>query len=193
MKALLQCWQERDARGDWGAVAMTGMMLATLLVSGCVTGSPRPEYMLAANPGLGKQIPGMLSGRTVLVSEVTGEQSQPQQPLRNSFWYAIVKSVEQSEIFKSVVTTGSSDYRLDAEIISHQEMEASSMYTSILHVNYRLTEVASNRIVWTDSVVSHRESEIDLSSANEAAVRTNLTRMLKEVVEFSKSQAEARH
>ncbi len=149
--------------------------------------------MLAANPGLGKQIPGMLSGRTVLVSEVTGEQSQPQQPLRNSFWYAIVKSVEQSEIFKSVVTTGSSDYRLDAEIISHQEMEASSMYTSILHVNYRLTEVASNRIVWTDSVVSHRESEIDLSSANEAAVRTNLTRMLKEVVEFSKSQAEARH
>jgi hypothetical protein len=193
MKALLQCWQERDARRDCRAVAMTGMVLAILLVSGCATGSPRPEYMLATNPGLGKQIPGMLSGKTVLVGEVSGEQPQPQQPLRNGFWYAFVKSVEQSEIFKSVVTSGSSDYRLDAEIVSHQEMEASSMYTTILHVNYRLAEVTSNRIVWIDSVVSHRDSGIDLSSANEAAVRTNLTRMLKEMVKFSRSQPEARH
>ena len=67
------------------------------------------------------------------------------------------------------------------------------MYTSILHVNYRLVEVASNRIVWTDNVVSHQDSGIGLSSANEAAVRTNLTRMLKEMVEFPASQPEARH
>ena len=46
------------------------MALAALLVSGCVTGSPRPEYMLAANPGPGKQIVGALSGKTVLVGEV---------------------------------------------------------------------------------------------------------------------------
>jgi hypothetical protein len=72
-------------------------------------------------------------------------------------------------------------------------MEASAMYTSILHVNYRLVEVASNRIVWTDNVVSHQDSGIGLSSANEAAVRTNLTRMLKEMVEFPASQPEARH
>lgn len=191
MKALLQCWRERDARHDWRSVAMTGIALMALLLGGCASGSPRPEYMLATNPGLGKQIAGVLSGKTVLVGEVNGERPQPQQPLRNSFWYAFVKSVEQSEIFRSVVTSGISDYRLDAEIVSHQEIEASSMYTSIVHVNYRLTEVASNRVVWTDSVVSHRGSGIDLSTANEAAVRTNLTRMLKEMVEFSKSHPEA--
>jgi hypothetical protein len=103
---------------------MIGMALAALIVSGCVTGSPKPEYMLATNPGLGKQIPGVLSAKTVLVGEVTGERPQPQRPLRNSFWYALVRSVEQSEIFKSVVTSGSSDYRLDAAIVSHREMES---------------------------------------------------------------------
>ncbi len=144
--------------------------------------------MLAANPGLGKQVPGLLSVKTVLVDPVAGERPEPQRPLRNSFWYALVKSVERSEIFKSVVTNGASDYRLEAEIVSHREMEASSMYTSILHVNYRLVEVASNRVVWTDNVVSRQDNEIDLSSANEAAVRTNLARMLKEMVEFSRSR-----
>jgi hypothetical protein len=193
VKVLHYCWRGRDAHRDWRVIAMIGMALAGLIVSGCVTGSPKPEYMLAANPGLGKQIPGVLSGKTVLVGEVAGERSQPQRPLRNSFWYALVRSVEQSGIFKSVVTNGSSDYRLDAEIVSHREMEASAMYTSILHVNYRLVEVASNRVVWTDNVVSHQDSGIDLSSANEAAARTNLTRMLKEMVEFSASQPEARH
>ena len=188
VRALLHRWREGDAQPKWRVIAVAGIALAALIVSGCVTGSPKPEYMLAANPGLGKQIPGVLSGKTVLVGEVTGERCQPQRSLRNSFWYALVRSVEQSEIFKSVVTNGSSDYRLDAEIVSHREMEASAMYTSILHVNYRLVEVASNRIVWTDNVVSHQDSEIGLSSANEAAVRTNLTRMLKEMVEFPASQ-----
>ncbi len=193
MKALHYCWRGRDTHRDWRVIAMIGMALAALIVSGCVTGSPKPEYMLAANAGLGKQIPGVLSGKTVLVGEVAGERPQPQRPLRNSFWYALVRSVEQSEILKSVVTSGSSDYRLDAEIVSHREMEASAMYTSIRHVNHRLVEVASNRIVRTDNVISHQDSGIGLSSANEAAVRTNLTRMLKEMVEFSASQPEARH
>ena len=164
-----------------------------MIVSGCVTGSPKPEYMLATNPGPGKQIPGLLSGKTVLIGEVTGERPQPQRPLRNSFWYALVRSVEQSEIFKSVVTGGSSDYRLDAKIVFHREMEASATYASTLRVHYRLIETASNRVAWADSVVSHRDSGIDLTSANEAAVRTNLTRMLKEMVEFSKLRPEAKH
>ena len=149
--------------------------------------------MLATNPGLGKQIPGLLSDKTVLIGEVTGERPQPQRPLRNSFWYALVRSVEQSEIFKSVVTSGSSDYRLDAEIISHREMEASAIYTSTLHVHYRLIEVASDRVAWADSVVSHRDSGIDLASANEAAVRANLTRMIREMVEFFKLRPETKH
>ena len=193
MRALLHCWRERDAQPNWRVIAVAGIPLAALIVSGCVTGSPKPEYMLAANPGLGKQIPGVLSGKTVLVGEITGERRQPKRSLRNSFWYALVRSVEQSEIFKSVVTNGSSDYRLDAEIVAHREMEVSAVYTSILHVNYRLVEVASNSVIWTANVVSHQDSGIDLSSANEAAVRTNLTRMLKEMVEFSKSPPEARH
>ena len=148
--------------------------------------------MLAANPGLGRQIAGVLSGKTVLVGEVVGEGPQPQRPLGNSFWYALVKSVEQSEIFKSVVTSGSSDYRLDAVIVSHREIEASAMYTSILHVRYRLIEVASHRVAWTDGVVSRQASAIDLSAATEASVRANLTRMLKEMVEFFKSRPEAK-
>lgn len=190
---LLNCRREPVARPDWRVIAMAGMALAALLVSACATGSPKPEYMLAANPGLGRRIPGVLSGKTVLVGEVTGERLQPQRPLRNSFWYALVRSVEQSEIFKSVVTSGSSDYRLDAEIVSHRETEAFAIYTSTLRVHYRLIEVASNRVAWGDSVVSHRDSGIDLSSANEAAVRANLTRMIGEMVEFFKLRPEAKH
>lgn len=193
VKASLRCWREPDAQPNWRAIAVAGMALAALLVGGCVTGSPKPEYMLATNPGIGKQIAGVLSGKTVIVGEVTGERPQAQRPLRNSFWYALVRSVEQSEIFKSVVTNGSSDYRLEAEIVSHREMEASAAYTSILHVNYRLIEVASNRVVWTDNVVSRQDSGIGLASATEAAVRTNLTRMLKEMAEFFKSKPEAKH
>lgn len=193
MKALHYCSREPDAHRDWRVIATPGIALAALIVSGCVTGSPKPEYMLATNPGLGKQIPGLLSDKTVLIGEVTGERPQPQRPLRNSFWYALVRSVEQSEIFKSVVTSGSSDYRLDAEIISHREMEASAIYTSTLHVHYRLIEVASDRVAWADSVVSHRDSGIDLASANEAAVRANLTRMIREMVEFFKLRPETKH
>ena len=59
-----------------------------------------------------------LSVKTVLVDAVTGERPEPRRPLRNSFWYALVKSIERSEIFKSVVTSGSSDYWPDAEIAS---------------------------------------------------------------------------
>jgi hypothetical protein len=193
VKALSYCRRERDARRDGRAIAMIGMALLALLIGGCAAGSPKPEYMLAANPGLGKQIPGALSGSTVLVSEIAGERPQPERPLHNSLWYALVRSVERSEIFKSVVTSGSSDYRLDAEIVSHSEMEASAIYTSTLHVRYRLIEVAPNRVVWTDDVACHRGSEIDLSSANEAAVRTNLTRMIKEMAEFFKFPPEAKH
>jgi hypothetical protein len=65
-------------------------------------------------------------------------------------------------------------------------MEASATYESTLRVDYRLTEAASNRVAWTESVVSQRNSGIDLASANEAAGQANLTRMLKEMVEFSK-------
>ena len=173
-------------------VAIAEMALAALLVSGCVTGSPKPERMLAANLGFGKQIPGVLSGQTVLIGDVTGELPQPQRPLRNSFWYALVRSVEQSEIFKSVATGGSSDYRLDAKIVFHREMEAPATYQSTLRVDYRLTEAASNRVAWTDSVVSQRNSGIDLASANEAAAQANLTWMLKEMVEFSKLRPEAK-
>ena len=173
-------------------VAIAEVALAALLVSGCVTGSPKPERMLAANQGFGKQIPGVLSDETVLIGDVTGELPQPQRPLRNSFWYALVRSVGQSKIFKSVVTGGSSDYRLDAKIVFHREMETSATYSSTLRVDYRLTETASNTVAWADSVVSHEDSGIDLTSANEAAVRTNLTRMLKEMVEFSKSRPEAK-
>ena len=96
--------------------------------------------MLAENPGLGRQFPGVLSGKTVLVGKVTGEQSEPLRPLRHNFWYALVRSVENSDIFKSVVTNGSSDYRLDAEIISHRRTEGAAMYTSILSVTYRLID-----------------------------------------------------
>ena len=193
MRALLHCWQERDPPPNWRVVAIAGMALAALVLGGCVTGSPKPEHMLAANPGSGKQIPGVLSGKTVLIGEVTGELPQPQRPLRNSFWYALVSSVEQSEIFKSVVTGGSSDYRLDAKIVFHREMQASATYASTLRVDYRLTETASNRVAWAESVVSHEDSGIDLTSANEAAVRTNLTGMLKEMVEFSKLRSEVKH
>jgi hypothetical protein len=72
-------------------------------------------------------------------------------------------------------------------------MEASAIYTSTLHVHYRLIEVASNRVAWADSVVSHRDSGIDLASANEAAVRANLTRMIREMVEFFKLRPETKH
>ena len=192
MKALLHCWRERDAPADWRAIAAAGIALAALIVGGCVTGLPRPEHMLAEHPGLDGQITGVLSGKTVLVGEVVGEGLQPQRALVNSFWYALVRSVEQSEIFKSVVTSGSSDYRLDAVIVSHREIEVSAMYTSILHVRYRLIEVASHRVAWTDGVISHGASAIDLSSATEASVRANLTRMLKEMMEFFKSRPEAK-
>jgi hypothetical protein len=192
VRAFLHCRQEQDPPPNWRVVAIAEVALAALLVSGCVAGSPKPEHMLAANPGFGNQIPGVLSGKTVLIGEVTGELPQPQRPLRNSFWYALVRSVEQSEIFKSVVTGGSSDYRLDAKIVFHREMEASATYESTLRVDYRLTEAASNRVAWTDSVVSQRNSGIDLASANEAAAQANLTRMLKEMVEFSKLRPQAK-
>lgn len=189
-RLLLRCGPERDARRDWRTGAMTGMALIALLVCGCAARSPRPEYMLAANPGLGRQFPGLLSGKTVLVAKVTGERTRSLRPLRNSFWYALVKSVERSDIFTSIVTNGSSDYRLDAEMLSHRQMEATAMYTSILSVNYRLVDVASKRVVWTDSVVSRQDSGIDIVSADEAAVRSNLTQMLKEMMEFFKSRPE---
>jgi hypothetical protein len=163
----------------------------------CAPSAPKVEQM-RAEPSVHQvsaQANGAFAKRSLLVGEVTGETSERgvEQSLRDALWHSMTESLENSRVFRAVVTNGSADYRLDGDIVSHQELlYALTATSSILMVRYRLTDLASGRVVWRETVTSHFDAAGgDLTGANEGAVRDNLTRLVDKLSAFSLAQAGA--
>lgn len=172
------------------------VLVATAALAACATPvAPNVERMQAAHSPAqaAAQNKGGLAYSILLVGEVTGEPEAGNiQSLREAFWLAMCESLENSRIFRATVTNGKGEYRLDAVIVSHREMTGALFVTSsVLMVRYKLTNLATERVVWRQSFTSHFDSSNDLTAANEGAVHDNLSRMIDRLAAFSLTQARA--
>jgi hypothetical protein len=164
--------------------------------AGCVPAAPRIEQMHAAPSArqVSAQTSGAFASRSLLVGEVSGERGAREvtQSLRQALWLSMSESLTDSHVFRTVATNGSADYRLDGNIVSHQELQgALGATSSILIVRYRLTD-GRGRVVWRETVTSHYDAGTnDLTGANEGAVRDNLTRLVDKLSGLSLAQAAA--
>jgi hypothetical protein len=94
-------------------------------------------------------------------------------------------TLNNSGIFKRILTEEQADYELHTEIIS-QEVKAGFPTNAILFVHYSLIETTTNQVVWKESLVSQHASKFEEAFdgglrhklANEGAVRDNLTQLL---------------
>jgi hypothetical protein len=141
--------------------------------------------MVGELPASSVQSNGKFSHSSVLVGDVTEEKTRPIQSVGKPLWFALINSLAKSGIFKSVLTNGKSDYRFEASVDSHREMGAIGVFTAILQVHYYIIDATSAQTVWSDTVLTHQDSGVDLTDASEGAVRNNLRRMLSELASFS--------
>jgi len=143
---------------------------------------------------------GRRSERTVSVAAVTGGaepnklvvELMDQVNIGNAeFRVALIKALEASGVFREVLTTETSDYQLDAHIVSQQPQRAGFLtVTSSFVVNYSIRETGSNREVWRDTIISHETAEGApftegvpgaMKKSLAGAARQNLTEMIEKI------------
>jgi hypothetical protein len=193
---------------DHVAIVLALSILSAGYATACsMPAGPNIEHM-QVQPSVGQSsaLPqGAFAKKKLLVGEVEGEeQGSSQQNLREALWFAMDPSLERSHIFGAVVTNGAADYRLDATIVSHKELTGAITATSaVLMVRYKLTDTATNAVIWRETITSHYDAELEssamtmsllfgpgavvpkISAANEGAVRDNLTRLVDKLAALS--------
>jgi hypothetical protein len=132
------------------------------LAAGCAA-LVNPELMV---PKLSAR-PAARIDKTVAVAKVTGGKEDI--PLTDQFMFeigneqfqaALIQTLDASGLFRSVLRTGTSDYQLEARIVSRQPQRAGFLtVTSSLIVNYRLRETSSGRDVWHETIISQETAE----------------------------------
>jgi hypothetical protein len=180
-------------------VVVLFVLVAAASATGCYTPvAPSVERMQAATSPrqAAAHASGSFAYSTLLIGEITGETDAGAniQSVRDALWHAMTTSLENSGIFRAVLTSGKADCRLDGVIVSHREITGALMVTSsVLLVRYKLTDLATNRVVWRESIMSHFDSPSgnDVTGANEGAVHDNLTRLLDRLSALSPAQARA--
>jgi hypothetical protein len=134
------------------------------LAGGCAE-LVRPELMV---PQLSAR-PAARIDKTVAVAKVTGgvEASTPLTARKfvveignEEFQAALIQALDASGLFRSVLRTETSDYQLEAHIVSMQPQRAGFLtMTSSLVVNYRLREIGTGRDVWHETIISQETAE----------------------------------
>jgi hypothetical protein len=194
-------------------VAATGLLAAAAAASCAAPLAPSIEKMqTSASPQqVAARARGGFAYSTLLVGDIGGETEPGAnvQSLRDALWHAMTTSLQNSGIFRAVMTTGKADYRLDGVIVSHKELTGSIQATSAtLVVRYKLTETTTSSVIWRETIASHYDAQLgsgasttmaagtillgpgavvvsDISGANEGAVRDNLTRLIDKLEALS--------
>ncbi len=76
------------------------------------------------------------------------------------FRAALIKTLEASGLFRSVLGAGTGDYQLVAHIVSQQPQRAGFLtVTSSFVGNYRIREPGSDRDAWSETIITHATEE----------------------------------
>lgn len=147
--------------GWWGRIFIGAGLILT---AGCVT-VLNPELLLPQPlaPAVHR------SERTLNVAPVTSEGPVKTAVMdlteqfvigNEQFQVALVRALDASGMFRSVVSAGSGDYELQARIVSRQSQRAGFLTaSSTLIVNYRLREAGSDRHVWYETIITEDRGE----------------------------------
>jgi ABC-type uncharacterized transport system auxiliary subunit len=103
----------------------------------------------------------------------------------SAFRDALINTLAQSRLFKSVGDGGNQDYEIDASVFSQQVSMAGFSATATIGVRYKLIETASKKEVWSDSLVSQCDFTGTESEGNERATRKNLALLIVLLSKFS--------
>lgn len=162
--------------------------LAAILLSGC------------ANIDVNRMVPDTSSiptpkfEKSIAVGQVTGAQEQtfggPAMVSDEQFKATLVQALDQSGMFRDVVTDGSADLELSAEFVA-QGQGAGLNYLSALVVEYLIVDSTSRDEIWSDAYNSRHEVTVGdaLSGskrtvwAAEGSVRKNIAQLLEGLAE----------
>ena len=162
--------------------------LAAIILSGC------------ANIDVNRMVPetspepGKRFDKTIAVKTVTGAQEQtfggPAMVSDEQFKQSLVQALDESGMFRDVVTEGNADLEMSAEFIA-QGQGSGLNYMSALVVEYLIVDGASQDEVWSDAYNSRHEVTVGeaLSGskrtvwAAEGSVRKNIAQLLEGLAE----------
>jgi hypothetical protein len=166
-------------------------VILVLIVAVAITGCASPASVKRMVPSF-DHTSFISTNMTLMIAEVKGgEKTNPMLSSKienEGFKEALTNTLKGSGIFKEVFTDEKGDYKIYAEIIS-QGLKLGFPTTSILFVNYRLIETTSDKEVWKENILSQYDAKFEeaflgnvrAKKANEAAVRDNLTRLIKKL------------
>lgn len=132
--------------------------------------------------------------RTLKVAEIKGGETTGWTVPKidnTSLKQALIRTLNDSRIFKAIFTGQQGDYELDAEIIS-QKLEPGIEAYAALFIHYTLVETKTNQVIWTESIFSQNDG----FGANqgkdvlEGAARDNLTQLVRKMAEILPRQSE---
>lgn len=103
----------------------------------------------------------------------------------SAFHDALVDTLVQSGLFKSVGEDGNRDYEIAASVFSQQVSIAGFSSTATIGVRYKLIETASKKEVWSDSLVSQCDFTGTEAQGNECATRKNLSLLIERLSKLS--------
>jgi hypothetical protein len=121
----------------------------------------------------------------VVVTVTGGEKTNPMwtsQISSEDFLTALIVSLRKSALFKSVEASGDAAYRLDATLEDLDQPIAGFNMTVALRVDWKLTRLSDNHVLWHDKILSTYTAKVGdafagikrLRLANEGAARNNI-------------------
>lgn len=154
----------------------------------------------AAVPEKSKMIPVIdystfgSTDRTLKIADINGGETTGWTVPKidnESFKQALIRTLNDSRIFKAVFTGQQGDYELDTEIIS-QKLEPGIEAYAALFIHYRLVETKTNQVIWTENIFSQNDGfgAHQGKDVLEGAARDNLTQLVRKIAEILPPQNE---
>lgn len=134
--------------------------------------------------------------KSIAVTSVSGAQDEkfagPAMVSDEQFKSSLVEALQNSGIFRSVVTDGKADLEMSAEFVA-QGQGAGLNYLSALVVEYKIIDSRSKDEVWSDAFNSRHEVTVGqaLSGAKrtvraaEGSVRKNLEQLIQSLAKVN--------
>jgi len=173
-------------------------LLATIAVAACASAQTEnmiPQLSQVAVPtAASKTVRIVVTAPTVLGYDalvIPGEPPPQSQITDDAFREALRRTLEESELFKSVQMQGNTDYELHGLIFS-QQITNGWHYSGTIGARYKLIDTASGKTKWQDSIVSDCYSDKNsimgvssTSDATECAMRKNLSQLADKLSKLS--------
>lgn len=179
------------------------LVLGSMVLAGCSTLPPQTSNMVPTPEEAEVAKPATKTLRVVTTSDAgqgsiyppsegvfrwTVGSAEPAAWARltdSAFRDALINTLAQSRLFKSVDDGGNQDYEIAASVFSQQVSIAGFSATATIGVRYKLIETASKKEVWNDSLVSQCDFTGTEAQGNECATRKNLSLLIERLSKLS--------